>query len=204
MQNIKLKISLLVIAIVCVLTLFGVSVWAVVTQTVDIQTYITVSDDGQAKCEVTIADYVAPSNNSTLSSLSEQPSFTQALYKSVDQDYAQGEFNSDVEFSYKNYYRYFLVQIQINNHSTVPINYSLSIIDQNQENFVFSYPIEASFFTNTSQDGFALAQTSGSGQIAVSGSATVYLGIYVVDGFNLWDLPSISAQNFNLAVEVSV
>ncbi len=204
MQNVKIKITLLVVAILCTLTLFGVSVWAIISQKVDLNTYITVKDDGQAKCEVLVSDYIAPSNNSTLSSLAQEPVFTQALHKSVDEDYALGSFNENVEFSYTNYYRYFLVKIQITNFSTVPIYYSLSILDQNKENFVFSYPIETNYYENISQEGFNLSQTSSSGQIAVEGNVTVYLGIYVVDGYNLWDLPSISSQNFSLAVEVNV
>lgn len=204
MQNIKLKISLLVLAIVCVLTLLGVSVWAVVSQTVGVDTYISVSDDGQAKCEVVVSDYLAPSNNSSLLSLSQKPTFSQALVKQRDQDYAEGTFNHDVEFSYINYYRYFLVQIQIENLSSVAINYNISLLDQNNNSFAFSHPIVASFYQNSSADGFSLSQASGAGSIGVSQNATIYLCIQVVDGFNLWDLPDISAQNFNLAVEVSV
>ena len=73
MQNIKTKITVLVISIVCVFALLGVGVWAILTQTVNANTYITVKDDGQAKCVITVSDYVGPSNNSTLEELGGWP-----------------------------------------------------------------------------------------------------------------------------------
>lgn len=204
MQKAKTKITLLIVGIICLIALLGVSVYAVVTQAVDVQTYITVKDDGQAKCAITVSDFVAPSNNSTLSQLAAEPEFVVVLEKGRDENEKSGNFSQNVQFSYKNYYRYFLIKVEIENLSTVAINYNLSLTDLEGNAFNFSYPIVYNTYEKTGDADFQLSAASSSGVISVSGSATKYIAIMVTDGYNLWDLPDIIEQPFKLNVEVSV
>ena len=204
MQKIKTKITVLVISIVCVFALLGVGVWAILTQTVNANTYITVKDDGQAKSVITISDFVGPSNNSTLEELTTEPQFNQLLEKPEDQDEAIGEFSQDVTFSYTNYYRYVLIKVEIENKSTVAVAYNISFTDMEGNDFVFSYPIEIEFFSLSSSEGFQLESSTGTGRIEVGGSTTKYVAIKVADGYDLWYLPDVILQAFKLNVEVAV
>ena len=204
MQKIKTKITVLVISIVCVFALLGVGVWAILTQTVNANTYITVKDDGQAKSVITISDFVGPSNNSTLEELTTEPQFNQLLEKPEDQDEAIGEFSQDVTFSYTNYYRYVLIKVEIENKSTVAVAYNISFTDMEGNDFVFSYPIEIEFFSLSSSEGFQLESSTGTGRIEVGGATTKYVAIKVADGYDLWDLPDVILQAFKLNVEVAV
>ena len=204
MQKIKTKITVLVISIVCVFALLGVGVWAILTQTVNANTYITVKDDGQAKSVITISDFVGPSNNSTLEELTTEPQFNQLLEKPEDQDEAVGEFSQDVTFSYTNYYRYVLIKVEIENKSTVAVAYNISFTDMEGNDFVFSYPIEIEFFSLSSSEGFQLETSTGTGRIEVGGATTKYVAIKVADGYDLWDLPDVILQAFKLNVEVAV
>lgn len=204
MQNIKTKIVVLVISIVCVFALLGVGVWAILTQTVNARTYINVKDDGQAKCVITVSDYVGPSNNSTLEELVTEPQFNQVLEKLENQDEASGEFSQNVTFSYTNYYRYVLIKVEIENKSTVAVTYDISFTDMEGNAFVFSYPIETAIYTLSSSEGFQLETSTGTGRIEVGGATTKYVAIKVTDGYDLWDLPDVILQAFKLNVEVTV
>ena len=83
MKKVKSKIIILSVMIFVMLATFGISVFAIKTQAVDVHTQILISDKGQAKSHVIVSDFVGPSNNSKFTELTSKPAFEPILEKSI-------------------------------------------------------------------------------------------------------------------------
>lgn len=203
MKQAKSKIIILSVMIFVMLATFGISVFALKTQAVDVHTQILISDKGQAKSHVVVSDFVGPSNNSKVSELSSKPTFETILEKSKDEDSKKETLNRDVEFSYTNYYRFYIIEIQITNLSEdVELAYTLNLLDKDGKPFVFSSQVEISFM-QSSGDDFALTSCESSGRLALGETKSTYVVFSVVDDVDLWDLATVKKSNFTLKVEVS-
>lgn len=203
MKSAKIKIIALSIAIVAVFSLFGVLVYALLSQNIDVGTYILVSDKGQAKTQVVVSDYFGPSNNSKVEALTTEPQFELIIEKGRDEDSKKQALEKDIEFSYKNYYRYYIIKVEITNKSAdIELGYSINLFDKDGKAFVFSSQVEAVYMEKTG-DGFQLQQCLNSGRLGLEQTKTTYVVFRVIDGVDLWDLSSVSKTNFTLKVEAS-
>lgn len=203
MKKAKSKIIILSVMIFVMLATFGISVFAIKTQAVDVHTQILISDKGQAKSHVVVSDFVGPSNNSKFTELSSKPTFEPILEKNKDEDSKKETLNRDVEFSYTNYYRYYIMEVQITNLSTdVELTYTLNLLDKDGKPFVFSSQVET-LFMQSSGDDFVLTSCESSGRLALGETKSTYIVFNVLDDINLWDLATVKKSNFTLKVEVS-
>lgn len=203
MKQVKSKIIILSVMIFVMLATFGISVFALKTQAVDVHTQILISDKGQAKSRVVVSDFVGPSNNSKFSELSSKPMFETILEKGKDEDSKKGTLKRDIEFSYTNYYRYYIMEVQITNISEdVELVYTLNLLDKDGRAFVFSSQVQISFM-QSSGDNFVLTNCESSGTLALGETKSIYIVFSVLDDINLWDLATVKKSNFTLKVEVS-
>ena len=203
MKGVKLKIVLLSLTILLLCATCGVAVYAYLTQSFNGNTQIIISDSGQAKSVIKISDFIGPNDNSNYIDLTVEPDFIEVLAKTRDEDIKEGEFLRDVEFSFTNYYRYYLIKIEIQNLSEVDATYQISCLDDQGNPFVFSSQVEINYLKNEGEQ-FNLVSTSSTGKLTPDEQACVYIAISVVDGQDLWGLSNIQKQNFNLRVEVKV
>lgn len=203
MKSAKMKIIALSFAIVAVFSLFGVLVYALLNQSVAAGTYISISDKGQAKTNVVVSDCFGPSNNSKIDALTAEPQFELIIEKSREEDSKKQALEKNVEFSYKNYYRYYIIKVEITNLSTdIEIGYTINLLDKDGKEFVFSSQVEAVYMEKTGE-GFQLQQCLNSGRLGLEQTKTTYVVFRVRDGVDLWDLSSVSKTNFTLKVEAS-
>ena len=86
MKKAKSKIIILSVMIFVMLATFGISVFAIKTQAVDVHTQILISDKGQAKSHVIVSDFVGPSNNSKFTEITSKPTFEPILEKNKEED----------------------------------------------------------------------------------------------------------------------
>ena len=205
LNKVRNKIILLSLTMFLIIATCGVVAYSVLSQSLNANTQIIITDSGQAKSYIKISDYIGPSDNSSFSSLTSEPVFENVLEKTKDEDVKKGDFLRDVQFSYKNYYRYYLIKVEIQNLSDVNVNYSVSCVDQQSNPFVFSSQVELLYLKNNGADGnFNLGTTTPSGVLAPQETTTLYIALSVIDGQNLWELSSVKKQNFRLFVEVKV
>lgn len=203
MRGAKAKIIMLSVVIFVMLAAFGVCVWALVSQRVEANTDILISDKGQAKSLVVVSDYVGPANNTSIDALTTIPNFSTIVEKSRNEDTKTSSLGRDVDFSYKNYYRYYILKVDITNLSQdIEVGYSISLLDKDGNNFVFSSQVETKFM-HTTGTGFTLEETPNNGRLALNQTKTTYVVLKVVDGIDLWDLTTVEKTNFTLKVEVS-
>lgn len=203
MASIRVKIILLVLTMILLVTTCGVVAYALTMQSVVAKNQIMISDKGQAKSYIKISDFIGPSNNSSYTELSIEPSFDLILEKSRDEDEKEGQFVRDVQFSYKNYYRYYIVKVEIQNLSGVDAYYSINCLDEDGNNFTFSSQVEIKYLQK-SGEGFDLVQTLPSGIMANNQEVEIYVVFSVLDGLNLWNLSTVTAKNLVFSVEVNV
>lgn len=185
------------------LATFGVCVWALLSQRVNANTDIFISDKGQAKSSVVVSDFVGPANNSTLEALSAMPEFSVLATKTRDEDTKTATLDKNIDFSYKNYYRFYILKVDITNLSVdIPVNYTINLLDKDGNDFVFSSQVETKYMQSASE-GFSFETAQNSGRLLLGESKTTYVVLEVVDGIDLWDLTTVEKTNFTLKVEVS-
>lgn len=203
MKKAKSKIIILSVMIFVMLATFGISVFAIKTQAVDVHTQILISDKGQAKSHVIVSYFVGPSNNSKFTELTSKPAFEPILEKSKEEDSKKELLDRNVEFSYTNYYRYYIMEVQITNLSEdVELAYTLNFFDKDGKPFVFSSQVET-LFMQSSGDDFVLTSCESSGRLALGETKSTYIVFSVLDDISLWDLATVKKSNFTLKVEVS-
>lgn len=203
MKKAKSKIIILSVMIFVMLATFGISVFAIKTQAVDVHTQILISDKGQAKSHVIVSDFVGSSNNSKFTEITSKPTFEPILEKNKDEDSKKELLDRNVEFSYTNYYRYYIMEVQITNLSAdVELTYTLNLLDKDGKPFVFSSQVEI-LFMQSSGDDFVLTSCESSGRLALGETKSTYIVFNVLDDINLWDLATVKKSNFTLKVEVS-
>lgn len=199
----KSKIIILSVMIFVMLATFGVCVWALLSQRVNANTDIFISDKGQAKSSVVVSDFVGPANNSNLEALSAMPEFSVLATKTRDEDTKTATLDKNIDFSYKNYYRFYILKIDITNLSVdIPVNYTINLLDKDGNDFVFSSQVETKYLQSASE-GFSFVTAQNSGRLLLGESKTTYVVLEVVDGIDLWDLTTVEKTNFTLKVEVS-
>lgn len=202
MKEARSKIIILSVMIFVMLATFGISVFAIKTQAVDVHTQILISDKGQAKSHVVVSDFVGPSDNSKFTKLSSKPTFEPILEKSKDEDSKKKLLDRNVEFSFTNYYRYYIMEVQITNLSeSVELVYTLNLLDKDGKPFVFSSQVEI-LFMQSSGENFVLTKCESSGQLALGETKSTYIVFSVLDDINLWDLATVKKSNFTLKIEV--
>ena len=203
MKKAKSKIIILSVMIFVMLATFGISVFAIKTQAVDVHTQILISDKGQAKSHVIVSDFIGTSNNSKFTELTSKPAFEPILEKSKEEDSKKELLDRNVEFSYTNYYRYYIMEVQITNLSEdVELAYTLNFFDKDGKPFVFSSQVET-LFMQSSGDDFVLTSCESSGRLALGETKSTYIVFSVLDDISLWDLATVKKSNFTLKVEVS-
>lgn len=180
--------------------LFSYSVYALVSQSMNVTAEITVTDEGQAKSVVSVYEALGANDNSPYTSLTSEPNFSHVFTKGRDEDNATGEFKEHPVFGGENKYRYYIIKIEIQNLSAVPITYSARITNEIGEDFVFSSQLELIYLDNlTTFDEMPL-----SGGIDVGESATKYIVLTVADGLEFSDLIATNAHSFYLNIKVQV
>ena len=201
--KIKSKIIFLSITLVILVCFFSYSVYGLMNQTLNVQSQINITDDGQAKSIVNVYETLGLNDNSSYLSLTSEPEFQLAVSKGRDEDNAVGNFNLEPRFGGENKYRYYMIKIEIQNVSTVPIEYSAKIINELGEDFVFSSQLELLYFENTSGN-FSLNEISSiSGLLEVNEMVENYIVLSIREDLELSDLIKTPSQSFYLNIEVN-
>lgn len=200
-RNLKIKIISLAISFTIMACFFGVVVYSLLTQSLQINNQITVSDKGQAKSIVKIYEYLGP-NNSTYQQLTSEPNMTLAFEKNKDEDFKEGDFLNQPVFGGLNSYRYFLIKLEIENQSSVNVNYSFDLKNSLGEKFVISSQLEYKYLENLGEN-FSLSECDNFGALSVGESVSKYLVISMKDGIDFDQLIETGSHDFYLTVEVS-
>ena len=200
-RNLKIKIISLAISFTIMACFFGVVVYSLLTQSLQINNQITVSDKGQAKSIVKIYEYLGP-NNSTYQQLTSEPNMTSAFEKNKDEDFKEGDFLNQPVFGGLNSYRYFLIKLEIENQSSVNVNYSFDLKNSLGEKFVISSQLEYKYLENLGGN-FSLSECDNFGALSVGESVSKYLVISMKDGIDFDQLIETESHDFYLTVEVS-
>lgn len=180
----------------------GVTVYSLLTQSLSIQNQITISDDGQAKSIVKVWETLGPDDNSSISTLTQEPQFSLVLEKNENEDSSSGHFSVSPVFGGENQYRYYLIKVEIQNLSTVSVNYSAKLVNSLGEDFVVSSQLEIKYYQNSSEQ-FALTESLPNGTIGVSQSVVQYISLGLRDDVAFKDLVATDSFDFFLNVEVS-
>lgn len=180
----------------------GVTVYSLLTQSLSIQNQITVSDDGQAKSIVKVWETLGPNDNSSISSLTQEPQFSLVLEKNENEDSSSGQFSVSPVFGGENQYRYFLIKVEIQNLSTVSIDYTTKIVNSLGENFVATSQLEINYY-ETASEQFVLSESSPEGIVAIGQSVVKYISIGLRDDVSFEDLVATDSFDFFLTVKVS-
>ena len=200
----RIKFQIIALAImICVMAAFcGVVVFSLLSQSATVQNQITVSDDGQAKSIVKVWEALGPDDNSSISTLTQEPQFSLVLEKNKNEDSSFGQFSVSPVFGGENQYRYFLIKVEIQNLSTVSVNYSAKLVNSLGEDFVVSSQLEIKYYQNSSEQ-FALTESLPNGTIGVSQSVVQYISLGLRDDVAFEDLVATDSFDFFLNVEVS-
>ena len=201
-KRLKAKIATLSIMLALLVCFFGVTVYSLLMQSLSIQNQITVSDDGQAKSIVKVWETLGPDDNSSISTLTQEPQFSLVLEKNENEDSSSGQFLVSPVFGGENQYRYFLIKVEIQNLSTVSVNYSTKLVNSLGEDFVASSQLEIKYYQNSSEQ-FALTESLPNGTIGVSQSVVQYISLGLRDDVAFEDLVATDSFDFFLNVEVS-
>lgn len=201
-KGLKAKIALLSVMLVLLACFLGVTVYSLLTQSLSIQNQITIRDDGQAKSIVKVWETLGPDDNSSISSLTQEPQFSLVLEKNKNEDSSSGQFSVSPVFGGANQYRYYLIKVEIQNLSTVSVNYSAKLVNSLGEDFVVSSQLEIKYYQNSSEQ-FALTESLPNGTIGVSQSVVQYISLGLRDDVDFEDLVSTDSFDFFLNVEMS-
>lgn len=198
----KAKIALLSVMLVLLACFLGVTVYSLLIQSLSIQNQITVSDDGQDKSIVRVWETLGPNDNSSISTLTQEPQFSLVLEKNENENSSSGQFSVNPVFGGENQYRYYLIKVEIQNLSTVSVNYSAKLVNSLGEDFVVSSQLEIKYYQNSSEQ-FALTESLPNGTIGVSQSVVQYISLGLRDDVAFEDLVATDSFDFFLNVEVS-
>lgn len=201
-KGLKAKIALLSVMLVLLACFLGVTVYSLLTQSLSIQNQITISDDGQAKSIVKVWEALGPDDNSSISTLTQEPQFSLVLEKNENENSSSGQFSVNPVFGGENQYRYYLIKVEIQNLSTVSVNYSAKLVNSLGEDFVVSSQLEIKYYQNSSEQ-FALTESLPNGTIGVSQSVVQYISLGLRDDVAFEDLVATDSFDFFLNVEVS-
>lgn len=201
-KNLKLKIIALAISFTIMACFFGIVVYALLTQSLQINNQITVSDKGQAKSIVKIYEFLGPNDGSTYQQLMSEPSMTLVFEKGRDEDFKEGDFLNQPVFGGLNSYRYFLIKLEIENQSSVNVNYSFDLKNSLGEKLVISSQLEYKYLENLGEN-FSLSECDNFGALSVGESVSKYLVISMKDGIDFDQLIETESHDFYLTVEVS-
>lgn len=201
-KGLKAKIALLSVMLVLLACFLGVTVYSLLIQSLSIQNQITVSDDGQDKSIVRVWETLGPNDNSSISTLTQEPQFSLVLEKNENENSSSGQFSVNPVFGGENQYRYYLIKVEIQNLSTVSVNYSAKLVNSLGEDFVVSSQLEIKYYQNSSEQ-FALTESLPNGTIGVSQSVVQYISLGLRDDVAFEDLVATDSFDFFLNVEVS-
>ena len=202
-RKLKWRIIILSTILVFLVCFFSYSVYALINQKLNVQAEIIITDDGQAKTVINIYEALGENNNSSYTTLTSEPNFQLALTKTRDEDNASGNLNINPSFGGENEYRYYIIKIEIQNVSVVPVEYDARILNELGEDFVFSSQLELLYFENTGEN-FSLTPVSTiSGTLAVDEMMDRYIVLQIKDGLAFPDLIKTEPQSFYLNIEVN-
>lgn len=202
-RKLKWKIIVLSTILVLLVCFFSYSVYALINQTLNIQAEIIITDDGQAKSIINVYEALGANDNSSYTNLTNEPEFQLALTKTRDEDNVSGNFTINPSFCGENRYRYYIIKIEIQNVSTVPVEYNAKILNELGEDFVFTSQLELLYLEN-SGESFTLSQISEiSGTLPVDEVVNRYIVLQIKDGLDFSDLIKTEPQSFYLNIEVN-
>lgn len=202
-RKLKWKIIILSTILVFLVCFFSYSVYALINQTLNIQAEIIITDDGQAKSIINVYEALGANDNSSYTNLTNEPEFQLALTKTRDEDNVSGNFTINPSFGGENRYRYYIIKIEIQNVSTIPVEYSARVINELGEDFVFTSQLELLYLEN-SGESFTLSQISEiSGTLPVDEVVNRYIVLQIKDGLDFSDLIKTEPQSFYLNIEVN-
>ena len=202
-RNLIVKIIILSAVLVSLVCLFSYTVYASITQTLSIGAQIIITDDGQAKSVINIYETLGPNDNTTFLELNQEPNFELAFTKQRDEDSAFGNFNIKPTFGGKNEYRYYIMKIEIQNVSTIPLSYRARVINELGEDFVFSSQLQLLYMQNQGNP-FSLVDISNiEGIVDVQQKIERYIVLTIKDGVDFVDLVPTSTHSFYLNIEVN-
>lgn len=202
-RKLKWKIIVLSTILVLLVCFFSYSVYALINQTLNIQAEIIITDDGQAKSIINVYEALGANDNSSYTNLTNEPEFQLALTKTRDEDNVSGNFTINPSFGGENKYRYYIIKIEIQNVSTIPVEYSARVINELGEDFVFTSQLELLYLEN-SGESFTLSQISEiSGTLPVDEVVNRYIVLQIKDGLDFSDLIKTEPQSFYLNIEVN-
>ena len=95
-----------------------------------------------------------------------------------------------------------MIKVEIQNLSTVSIDYTTKIVNSLGEDFVVSSQLEIKYYQNSSEQ-FALTESLPNGTIGVSQSVVQYISLGLRDDVAFEDLVATDSFDFFLNVEVS-
>lgn len=202
-RKLKWKIIVLSTILVLLVCFFSYSVYALINQTLNIQAEIITTDDGQAKSIINVYEALGANDNSSYTNLTNEPEFQLALTKTRDEDNVSGNFTINPSFGGENRYRYYIIKIEIQNVSTVPVEYNAKILNELGEGFVFTSQLELLYLEN-SGESFTLSQISEiSGTLPVDEVVNRYIVLQIRDELDFSDLIKTEPQSFYLNIEVN-
>lgn len=193
-KSIKRKILISAFSIlVCVLAI-GVSVYAALTQTTNLNNKITISTAGQTKVGVVVSEYINAEKTAVTTSPSGEVSWTQKLSKGQDEDTATQELTT-ADFNYtagKNYYAWKL-DFTNSNNSDAYAHIVTTAVDNSQ----------ITIYTGSEWGSLtALANnTAGNGTVALAKEAT---GTYYVVVASNTSLDSLTAAEGQLPFNITI
>lgn len=201
-KKLKAKIIILSITLTMLVSFFSLTVYALISQSLNVKAEIIITDEGQAKSIINVYEVLGKNDNSSYISLQEEPVFSLAVTKSRNEDNAKGEFKLKPVFGGENKYRYYMIKIAIQNVSTVPISYSAGILNELGEEFVFTSQLELKYFENKN-DYFSLQEISKiEGKIEVNETIEKYIVLTIKEGLSFPDLIKTSPHAFYLNIKV--
>lgn len=201
-KKLKAKIIILSITLTLLVCFFSLTVYALISQSLNVNAQITITDEGQAKSVINVYEALGKNDNSSYLTLQEEPDFSLAVTKGRDEDNAKGEFKLKPVFGGENKYRYYMIKIAIQNVSTVPINYSASILNELGEEFVFTSQLELKYLETISEK-FSLQEISKiEGKIEVNEIVEKYIVLTIKEELDFSDLIKTSPHAFYLNIKV--
>ena len=202
-RKLKWKIIILSTILVLLVCFFSYSVYSLINQTLNVQAEIIITDDGQAKSIINVYEALGANDNSSYTTLTSEPEFQLALTKRQDEDNISGNFTINPSFGGENKYRFYIIKIEIQNVSTVPVEYSSRILNELGEDFVFTSQLELLYLENTGEN-FTLSQISEiSGTLAVDEVVNRYIVLQIRNGLDFSNLIKTEPHSFYLNIEVN-
>lgn len=202
-KKLKAKIIILSITLTLLVCFFSLTVYALISQSLNVNAQITITDEGQAKSVINVYEALGKNDNSSYLTLQEEPDFSLAVTKGRDEDNAKGEFKFKPRFGGENKYRYYMIKIAIQNVSTVPINYSANILNELGEEFVFTSQLELKYLETTGEK-FSLQEISKiEGKIEVNEIVEKYIVLTIKEELDFSDLIKTSPHAFYLNIKVA-